>query len=198
MDLKNQEAATSSPRIARRRARIRERILTTAARLFAAHGIDNITLTDITNEADVSRGNLYSHFAGKEGLIHAICQPAMAYGRERMHLLVGLPPDEAVERMLRIHAEIWRKFPGASSIIYQLQSTSAGKYGLEHKHEEGQGHNMEAIFQQAAKMNLLRVEPALGIMILDTVVVPLLELAQEATDPDEFFVESMRRLLLKE
>ncbi len=192
--MKNQEGS-SSPRVARRRARIRERILRTAASLFASHGVDHVTMTDISDEADVSRGNLYSHFDSKEELLHAISQPAMEYSMEQMRRLDGLPPAEAIEGMLRVHAEVWRKFPGALLVVHQLMDTRT---------EEGvSGHDRHsrndlAVFRQAAENNLLRMEPEMAIKLVDTIGIPLLELAQEAPDPDAFFLESMLRLLLRE
>jgi AcrR family transcriptional regulator len=187
--------SSSSPRVARRRARIRERILTTAASLFAAHGVDHVTLTDITDEADVSRGNLYSHFASKEELVHAICQPAMEYSIAQIRRLDGLPPAEAIEGILRLHAEVWRKFPGALLVMYQLKDTTTEDVAPE---PERHTHHDSTVFRQAADMNLLRMEPELAIKVIDTIGIPLLELAQEAPDPDAFFVESMLRLLLRE
>lgn len=192
--MKNQESS-SSPRVARRRARIRERILNTAASLFAAHGVDHVTLTDITDEADVSRGNLYSHFDSKEDLVHAICQPAMEYSMEQIRRLDGLPPTEAIEGILRVHAEIWRKFPGALLVTYQLKDTTTEEVVAGH---ERHSHTTITVFRQAANMNLLRMESELAMKVVDTIGIPLLELAQEAPDPDAFFVESMLRLLLRE
>lgn len=191
--MRNQESPTS-PRVARRRARVRERILNTAASLFAAHGVDNVTLTDITDEADVSRGNLYSHFESKETLVHAICQPAMEYSMEQIRRLDGLPPTEAIEGILRVHAQVWRKFPGVLLVIYQLKDTTTEEVVSGH---ERHGHNTITVFRQAADMNLLRMEPELAMKVVDTIGIPLLELAQEAPDPDAFFVESMLRLLLR-
>jgi AcrR family transcriptional regulator len=189
------QASSSSPRVARRRVRIRERILSTAATLFAAHGVDQVTLTDITEAADVSRGNLYSHFDSKEALVHAICQPAMAYSMEQIRKLDGLPPAEAIEGLLRIHAEVWRKFPDVLLVMYQLKDTTTGEGGSEH---QPHSHNDLTVFRQAADMNLLRMEPELAIKVVDTIGIPLLGLAQEAPNPDTFFVKSMLRLLLKE
>ncbi len=192
--MKNQQSS-SSPRVTRRRARIRERILSTAASLFAIHGVDHVTLTDITDEADVSRGNLYSHFGSKEELVHAIYQPAMEYSMEQARKLDGLPPVEAIEGILSVHTAVWRKFPGTLSVMYQLKDTTTEEVGSEH---ELHSHSDITAFRQAADMDLLRMEPELAIKVVDTIGIPLLELAQEAPDPDEFFVKSMLRLLLKE
>ncbi len=192
--MKNQESS-SSPRVARRRARIRERILSTAASLFASHGVDHVTMTDISDEADVSRGNLYSHFDSKEELLHAICQPAMEYSMEQIHRLNGLPPTEAIEGILRVHAEVWRRFPNALLVVCQLMDTTTEEVVSGH---ERHSRNDLTVFRQAADVNLLRMEPELAIKVVDTIGIPLLELAQETPDPDAFFLESMLRLLLRE
>jgi AcrR family transcriptional regulator len=192
MSTKRQEHSLS-PRVARRRARARERILTAAARLFSTHGIDGVTLADVADEADVSRGNLYSHFGGKQELLHFICQPMFTYAAEQFQRLSSWPPAQAIEGIVRIHWTIWQEFPGALSVAHQLQDTSMGD-------SAHTAHLQDAmrIFQQAAGENLLRVEPALAIKMFNAVAVPLLELCQEAPDPDELFVESMLRLLLRE
>jgi TetR/AcrR family transcriptional regulator len=191
----NNQKSSSSPRVARRRARTRERILSTATSLFAARGIDQVTLTDITDEADVSRGNLYSHFNSKEELVVSVYQPAMDYSLEQMRRVRGLPPAEAIEIILRVHTEVWRKFPGTLLVMYQLKDAATEEVGSGH---DQQSQDVLSVFRQAADINLLRMEPELAINVVDTIGVPLLELAQEAPDPDAFFVESMLRILLKE
>jgi hypothetical protein len=79
--------------------------------------------------------------------------------------------------------------------MYQLKVAATEEVTSGH---ERQSQNVMSVFRQAADMNLLRIEPELAMDIVDTIGVPLLKLAQEAPDPDAFFVESMLRLLLKE
>jgi AcrR family transcriptional regulator len=173
----------------------RERILKAAGQLIAEHGIDAVTITDIANAADVSRGNLYSHFDSKEALLNAIVKPMVTQAVEQIRKLKDLPPAHAIAGLLRVHATLWREIPGALSVAHQFHSELAAASAST---EEAQPHNVTQIFQQAADAGILRVTPALAIKIFNGIAVPLLELCQEAPDPDELFVESMLKLLLNE
>ena len=50
----------------------KERILQTTLLLFNDEGEPNVTTVDISHEMDISPGNLYYHYKGKEALIVAL------------------------------------------------------------------------------------------------------------------------------
>ena len=187
----------NSPRVARRRAQIRQHILDTARSLFAQRSIDTVTLTDITEAADISRGNLYSHFNSKQALIGAICQPAVTYMTEQMTRIEGAASPEALELYLRLHAEVWRKFPGVLLILQQLKDEAVMADNQAQLGELTRGHpqQMTTLFESLAAQGILKVDPGLSVAVVDTIAIPLLKLAQAAPNPDDYFVDGMLTLL---
>jgi AcrR family transcriptional regulator len=55
----------------RRRQRTRELILHAADVVFRAKGVDNATVNDITDEADVAYGTFYNHFRSMDEIVEA-------------------------------------------------------------------------------------------------------------------------------
>jgi AcrR family transcriptional regulator len=61
-----------SPRLARRRHETRVRLLDAAFGLVAEKGMDGVTISEITDAADVGFGSFYNHFDSKEGIFAAL------------------------------------------------------------------------------------------------------------------------------
>jgi AcrR family transcriptional regulator len=60
-----------SSRRARKKAAIRERIVTTGIELFSRHGIADVTVERIAEDADVGKGTVYNYFQTKEEIVLA-------------------------------------------------------------------------------------------------------------------------------
>lgn len=67
----------------------RDKILQASLALFNTEGETNVSTVDVANEVDISPGNLYYHFKGKEAIISAL------YGdfEEEMRLVLDAPLD---------------------------------------------------------------------------------------------------------
>lgn len=60
-----------SSRRARKKAALRDRIMTVAIRLFSQEGIDAVTVDQIAEAADVGKGTIYNYFQTKEDIVVA-------------------------------------------------------------------------------------------------------------------------------
>ena len=54
----------------------RARLVETARELFAARGYAGVSMEQVCKRAEVTRGALYHHFAGKDDLFRAVCENA--------------------------------------------------------------------------------------------------------------------------
>jgi TetR/AcrR family transcriptional regulator, transcriptional repressor for nem operon len=82
----------------KRAAENRERIVTTAARLFREHGFSGIGVDALTQAAGLTHGSLYSQFGSKECLAAEALNHALAKNAERTRDLRTL--DDYVSRYL--------------------------------------------------------------------------------------------------
>ncbi len=64
--------AAASSRTTRKRELTRHILVAAAEQLVASHGLDAISIDEITEAADVAKGTFYTHFTGKDDLALAI------------------------------------------------------------------------------------------------------------------------------
>jgi len=97
-----------APRRERRKAETYERLMRSALRLFAAHGIEGTTVEKITEAADVGKGTFFNYFPTKEHIlmafgdtrvqkIHAALAEARAGEKPTWQVLRGLAHSLAEE-----------------------------------------------------------------------------------------------------
>ncbi len=72
----------------------RDRILVTSLELFNAEGEAQTTTIDIANELDISPGNLYYHFKGKDEIIAELYQQFELAMAETLHAPITAPLGE--------------------------------------------------------------------------------------------------------
>jgi AcrR family transcriptional regulator len=93
-----------------RRART-QGLLDAAQRLFLEHGIESVSIDDITREASVAKGSFYRYFHDKEDLVRAAFLPAKgrvlgAFERAERKLKDAAGADAVVRAYARLGREL--------------------------------------------------------------------------------------------
>lgn len=126
-------AADPAPpgRIERKRGKRIQEILATAAALFGERGYDAVSLEDVAERLDVTKGSLYYYFASKDELVTAAIE---TLGNEWTDRLAGLPtaqwgtPAERLLALVREHVGIAvREYPAALRLFLAPQDWPAAQ-----------------------------------------------------------------------
>lgn len=70
--------AANGGRVERRKARTRTRLLAAARQLFAARGVEQTTIAEIAEHADIAIGSFYNYFRTKEELLDALLEEELS------------------------------------------------------------------------------------------------------------------------
>ncbi len=108
-----------------------QRILAAAGHRFRADGLDGAAVAAIMGEAGLTHGGFYAHFAGKEALIAAALEAALAEGRRRwLAGLEGLAPEDAYRMIIgRYLSRAHRDAPATGCAMAALASELARRPG---------------------------------------------------------------------
>ncbi|GAA2892300.1 TetR/AcrR family transcriptional regulator [Pseudonocardia halophobica] len=104
-----------SQRVARKRGQRVRAILTAAAELFGERGYAGVSLEDVADRLDVTKGSLYYYFASKDELVTAAIETLGTDWTDRLEALpVAGSPTERLRALLREHIRIAvREYPAA-------------------------------------------------------------------------------------
>jgi AcrR family transcriptional regulator len=118
-------------RIERKRGRRIQEILATAAALFGERGYDAVSLEDVADRLDVTKGSLYYYFASKDELVTAAIE---TLGNEWTARLEGLPAGQVGTPAERLHARVRehigiavREYPAALGLFLAPQDFPAAQ-----------------------------------------------------------------------
>lgn len=81
---------------------VRRRILAAAVDLFADHGYDATSVSQVITRAGVTKGGFYHHFASKDQLLYAVYGDLIQRQLEGMERIVaqGMPPAETLRALI--------------------------------------------------------------------------------------------------
>lgn len=93
-------------RVERRKARTRQALIEAGQRILAERGTSDVSIQDITDEADVGFGSFYNHFSTKSQLFEeAVGDTLEAHGRMLDQLTMGIDdPAEVFSTSVRLTA----------------------------------------------------------------------------------------------
>ena len=112
----------------------RERILEVATRLFRERGLDGVGVADLMQEAGLTHGGFYGHFASKEDLIAEACKRSLADSVTRWNKVCTHGDDGGVTAIAKSYLSTrHRDDPGRGCTVAALCTESA-RHGSKVRH----------------------------------------------------------------
>ena len=106
----------------------RDRILACTLTLFNEQGEPNVTTLDIANELDISPGNLYYHFRGKEALLESLLDDFIGNTQTLLHLEID--PDALTPEDYWLFLHLLFEQIISYRFLFQDLSNLSGRYGF--------------------------------------------------------------------
>nr|WP_217346177.1 TetR/AcrR family transcriptional regulator [Noviherbaspirillum sp. L7-7A]MBV0880566.1 TetR/AcrR family transcriptional regulator [Noviherbaspirillum sp. L7-7A] len=99
----------------------RERLLDIASRLFRERGFDNVSVAEIMQQAGLTHGGFYGHFASKEALAAEAATHALLQTANRWRATLERSGTAGLERIVDAYlSQQHRDLPGAGCAIAAL------------------------------------------------------------------------------
>jgi AcrR family transcriptional regulator len=182
----------------------REQLIEIATRLFAERGYEDTSIEAVLQEADVSRGALYHHFDGKEGLFEAVHE-AVGISLERDFVAATRGMDDPVQ-VLYAAARTWVRLAGDPTVQRILLIDAPAVFGWQRWREIEEEHSLglvKAVLQRVAEAGRLPahlVTPFAHMLLaaLDeiAIVIARADDSDEAARQGETAIEEFLRRLL--
>ena len=104
----------------------RVRIVESAARIFRERGFDGGAVSDIMNDAGLTHGGFYGHFASKDALEADACAAALSVGAARWTRLADDAPNTALGEIVDAYVSTrHRDDPGTGCVFAALGGETA-------------------------------------------------------------------------
>jgi AcrR family transcriptional regulator len=153
----------------------RLRVLGAAKTLFARHGIDAVTITQIAAKAGVAGPTVYAHYKSKDGILQAIMRAALFGERfQSAHAVMQGVTDSAMLVMLTAHVAraIYQSETSELGLIRGASAFSPALRKIEAQFEklrfDMQAERIALLFSQAKQKPGLDVQKAHRIMWMYT------------------------------
>jgi AcrR family transcriptional regulator len=184
-----------SPRIARRRERMRAALLAAASRQFVSRGIAAVSVEDLIAEADVSRATFYRFFSSKYKLLDTLLNPIFEVAIELVCAEGARPPAAAIEGLVDVYWQLWRRHRDGLLLI-PIVSPDAFKHFA--KQHAALNDAMLAILTRAEAADLLRNGSAhYSLKVIARTAIPLLRVYDGHPAAEALFRDGLKGLLIR-
>jgi TetR/AcrR family transcriptional repressor of nem operon len=117
----------------------RERILEVASRLFRERGLDGVGVADLMQEAGLTHGGFYGHFASKEDLMAQACERAFANSAGKWAKVCARDDGKALSAIARSYLSTQhRDHPGGGCAVPTV-AVEAPRHGTKVRHAVSEG-----------------------------------------------------------
>jgi AcrR family transcriptional regulator len=157
------------PRRERKKEEIRARIIETAIRLFARHGMANVTVDHIADMADIGKGTIYNYFETKEDIVVGYMAALEPKIQEKVRKLAVVKDKSLAEiltefiryqfQLKRKHVEFVRVFLGQMF----LRGPQFMQYAVEM--QKAIDPPLEALFRKLQESGKLRKDVQIALLI---------------------------------
>jgi AcrR family transcriptional regulator len=185
----------TSPRVARRRQRMKESLLAAGARQFATRGVGTVSVEELIAEADVSRATFYGFFSSKYSLLEHILNPVFEVATRSVRALAQRPAAEAVDGLIDVYQSLWDSHRDGLLLIPVIDQQTF-------RHFEAQHRDLNAamldVLASAERADLLRNGSAqYSLKVIARTAIPLLRVYDGHPAAAALFRDALRGLLIR-
>ncbi len=182
-----------SPRVARRRRRMREALLTAGARQFASRGVAHVSVEDLLAEADISRATFYDIFHSKNNLLESIINPIFEMATLSVLELWQASAHAGLTGVLDTYLELWRAHREGLLLITAVDAATFRHFEDRHR---SLNDALYQVLSKAERAGLLRNGSAeYSLKVIARTAIPLLKIYDDHPSGDVLFVDAMTALL---
>ncbi|SMO91209.1 TetR/AcrR family transcriptional regulator [Fodinibius sediminis] len=120
-------------------------IVEAAREVLLSEGYRNLSLRKIARRAGVSATSIYLHFEGKDDLVHALIEEAIARLNHRLEQAAGTTkgsPINKIEALARAYADFALEHPREYQVIYLVSSDEMTRYPKEKFRKARKGYEL--------------------------------------------------------
>ena len=185
----------SSPRIARRRERMKQSLLAAGARQFATRDIGTVSVEELIAEADVSRATFYGLFSSKYSLLEHILNPIFERATAAVRALASLPARGAVDGVIEVYLELWREHRNGLLLIPTVDPKTFRHFESQHR---ALNDALLEVLRAAERADVLRNGSAqYSLKVIARTAIPLLRVYDGHPAAESMFRDAVRGLLVR-